>query len=108
MHILVDENLPQRLVPWLKDKGAHAVHVLDLGLGGASDAKIWGVAEPAGAYVMTRDSDFLLIAKSSARGGVIRLQMGQSTTAGILARLEILWPEIEAAYARGERIIEVR
>jgi predicted nuclease of predicted toxin-antitoxin system len=108
MRFLVDENLPRRLVPWLKDKGADAIHVLDLDLADAPDATLWGIAEPSGAYIMTRDSDFLVIAAAAKRGGVVHLRMGQCTSAQMFERLEAAWTAIARAVDAGQRIVEVR
>jgi predicted nuclease of predicted toxin-antitoxin system len=107
MRFIVDENLPARAAQWLAGKGYDAHHVSDLGLTGRPDADIWTVACGEGAFVVSRDADFIVAASRSIQSGVVRLAIGNCSTAVRLARLEALWPDVERRLAAGERIIEL-
>jgi predicted nuclease of predicted toxin-antitoxin system len=83
------------------------VHVARLNLIGANDDAVWAAAQKMEAYVLTRDSDFDARAARAAKGGVIRLTMGQAKYEVMLHRLEAVWPDVAARVARGERVIVV-
>ena len=57
--LLLDENLSERLVAGLAAAFDEVLHVRTEGLGGASDAEIWGFALQSGATLVTKDEDFL-------------------------------------------------
>jgi predicted nuclease of predicted toxin-antitoxin system len=107
MKFIVDENLPWRAAAWLKTAGHEAWHVAELHLVGRPDTLIWNEAVARGACILTRDNDFVVIARSSSDVTVIRLAIGNCSTATLLARLETLWPEVERRLASGERLIEL-
>lgn len=44
MRFLVDAQLPPALARWMVEQGHEASHVVDHGLGEASDASIWAAA----------------------------------------------------------------
>jgi hypothetical protein len=58
LKLLVDENLPPRLVENLTDLFPDSVHVRSVGLGGTADSTIWEYAKAHGFTFMTRDKDF--------------------------------------------------
>lgn len=107
MKLIVDENLPRRLVAWLKAKGSDAVHVADLGLLGADDAAVWQASLERGALIVSRDADFVERATRSVAGGTIRLTIGNCTTAQLLEWLETRWDEIVRRVEVGERVVEI-
>ena len=87
MKLLVDENLPPRLVHDLADLFPDSAHVDSLGLGSTPDALIWEYAKAHAFIFVTKDKDFANL--SIARGAppkVILLQMGNCSTAK-LARI---------------------
>ena len=58
MNIKLDENLPLRLAPLLKDLG-HEVHTLqDERLIGHADREIWEAAQKESRFLITQDLDF--------------------------------------------------
>jgi predicted nuclease of predicted toxin-antitoxin system len=58
MKIKLDENLPARLLPILKNHG-HDVHtVADEQLNGRTDAEIWQAVNVEGRFLITQDLDF--------------------------------------------------
>lgn len=105
MKFVVDENLPPRLANWLRQrKSIDAWHVSELGLNGATDSQVWERAIALGAYVVSRDADFLGF---NSAGGLIRLLVGNCSTRDLLAYVEAIWPDIDAGVASGQRIIEI-
>jgi hypothetical protein len=62
MKFLVDAQLPPALARWLGERGGHEVeHVADLGMIGVSDAAIAEHAQAAGAVLVSKDEDFLVL-----------------------------------------------
>jgi predicted nuclease of predicted toxin-antitoxin system len=85
LKLLVDENLPQRLVEDLADLFPDSVHVGSAGLGSTSDAMIWAYAKAHGFALLTKDKDFVSL--SITRGAppkVILLQTGNCSAAEIV------------------------
>ncbi|MGB6689285.1 MAG: DUF5615 family PIN-like protein [Terracidiphilus sp.] len=85
MKLLVDENLPPRLVEDLADLFPDSVHVGSAGLGSTSDLAIWDYAEARGFAFLTKDKDFVSL--SITRGAppkVILLQTGNCSTVEIV------------------------
>ena len=86
MKLLVDENLPPRLVHDLADLFPDSVHVNSVGLGRTSDELIWEYAQVHGFAFLTKDKDFVSL--SLARGAppkVILLQTGNSSADEVLS-----------------------
>ena len=79
VRLLLDENLSERLLPFLSDRFPDTRHVRLLGLGGADDLTIWDVARREDELLVTKDEDFLRL--SVSRGfppKVICLAIGNS------------------------------
>jgi predicted nuclease of predicted toxin-antitoxin system len=78
---LLDENLSERLIPALAVRFPDALHVRVLGLGGASDSRLWQVAADAECVLVTKDEDFVQL--SVLRGPppkVLWLNVGNAGT----------------------------
>lgn len=58
MKLLVDQNLPPRLVEDLTDLFPDSVHVGLVGLSSTADSTIWDYAKAHGFTFITRDKDF--------------------------------------------------
>ena len=85
MKLLVDENLPPRLVHDLADLFPDSVHVRDAGLGATSDAAIWQFAKVNDFAFLTKDKDFAnLSIVWGAPPKVILLQTGNSSTSDLI------------------------
>ena len=88
MKLLVDENLPPRLVDDLADLFPDSVHVGPLGLGSTPDALIWEYAQKHGFTFLTKDKDFAnLSLAAGAPPKVILLQTGNCSTDRLLGIL---------------------
>ena len=109
MKFLVDNQLPVALARFLTARGLECLHVLDVQLAESSDSVIWGYACQNDYVVISKDADFLYLAKArDAKGRLIWIRIGNCRTKPLLAAMEILWPKVEAALAAGDRIIELR
>ena len=107
MTFIVDENLPWRLAEWLSRTGQTAFHVSELGLLGQPDEVVWRKAASLSATIVTRDGDFVMLAQRNSGAKVVRLQVGNCSTAVLIARVEALWPDVETRLAASETIIEI-
>jgi predicted nuclease of predicted toxin-antitoxin system len=76
MKLILDEGLPLRAASLMRDVGIEAVHVLEIGMGGAPDQALLDKARLDGAVVVTLDADFhqLLAATGADRPSVIRVR----------------------------------
>lgn len=109
MRFLVDAQLPPALTRWLEAKGHKADHVQDVRLLHAEDAEIWNYTLSIDAVIVTKEEeDFSVRAVTSPPGPpVVWIHLGNATNRALLDRLDPLWPEIERALHRGEKLIEV-
>lgn len=86
MKLLVDENLPPRLVHELADLFPDSIHVNSVGFGSTPDGLIWEYAQTHGFAFLTKDKDFASL--SFARGAppkVILLQTGNCSVDQVLS-----------------------
>lgn len=84
MKLLFDENVSPKLVTLLGENFPGSAHVLDLGLGGASDSQIWKRARDQGFVIVSKDDDFRQ--RSFVEGAppkVVWLQVGNAGTPAI-------------------------
>jgi predicted nuclease of predicted toxin-antitoxin system len=107
MRFLVDAQLPPGLCIGLQARGHEAVHVFDLGMGGAKDSEIaeWAIAN--GAAILSKDEDFLAL-RLPDRFCLIWLRVGNVTTNSLARWMEARWDRVEELLATGERLIELR
>jgi predicted nuclease of predicted toxin-antitoxin system len=106
---LVDANLPPALAQWLISEGHDAQHVSDLGMERTPDREIWKHARDAGACIVTKDEDFVLLQALDRVGpAVVWIRIGNAVRTVLLRRLPELWPAVLSAIERGEKIVEVR
>jgi len=106
---LVDNQLPAALARFLASRGVECQHVLDVDLGEATDVEIWRHASRNNCVVISKDEDFLYLAKArSSNARLIWIRLGNCRTKALLAAVERSWPEIEAGLEAGEQIIELR
>lgn len=108
MRFLVDAQLPPALARWLTAQGHEAQHVADLGLEGASDRAIWREAGSTGATIVTKDADFVELARAGNGPAVVWISMGNCRRQVLLDKFGRALPQVIAALQAGERIVEMR
>ncbi len=109
MIFLVDNQLPRALVHFFNLKGVHCKHVLDIGMSDASDMTIWEYASQNGCIVVSKDEDFLYLAKArSSEARLVWIRLGNCRKKTLLASMEAAQPRIEQKLNAGERIVELR
>ena len=108
--VWVDAQLPPALAVWLRDEHqVDAHHVQDLDLRAASDREIFSAASEAGAVVMTKDSDFvLLVQQRGAPPQVVWLRLGNTSNRDLRRIVLSAWPGAAALLAGGEPLVEIR
>ncbi len=105
---LIDEQLPPALGRLFKDAGHDAVHIYNIGLGAASDQRVWDEAIARKAILVTKDADFVVRRHRSVIGPpVLWIRLGNTMPAVLCAKLEPLLDELVAAFASGEILVEV-
>ena len=107
MKFVVDAQLPPSLCIWLRARDHDAVHVFDIGLGAATDIVIAERAVSDGAFIISKDEDFLML-RLPDKFGLIWLRLGNATTRNLVGWLEGRWNQVELLLAAGERLIELR
>lgn len=77
MKLILDEGMPFRAAAVLRETQVEARHILDLGMGGASDQAVLDRARSDGAVLVTLDADFhqVLAATGALRPSVIRVRI---------------------------------
>ncbi|WP_075996271.1 DUF5615 family PIN-like protein [Salaquimonas pukyongi] len=87
--LLLDQNLPWRLVGHLSDRFPATVHVNDVGLSRASDIEIWKYARKRKLCITSKDADFRQMSfLNGAPPKVLWLNCGNSSTEEIKELLD--------------------
>ncbi len=110
MKLLVDNQLPIGLARWLTSQGLDARHVIDEGLGSASDHEIWTFARDRSLVIVSKDDDFRVIANQqrSIPPQVVWVRLGNCRKAALLAAFQSILPRLVEALDAGEAIVEIR
>lgn len=96
--------MPPALARWL----VAAEHVADRGMQTASDAAIWDLALRERAVIVTKDEDFAQrMALTDTTPAVVWIRLRNTRRAELLAWFEAALPQIFAALARGETLVEI-
>ena len=104
---IVDENLPPHLAYWLRDKGQTATHVDYESLGSGPDTNIWKWAAERDAIVISKDEDFHNRVVVGQPPRLIWVRWGNVRKKPLIEKLELLWPDIVAAFVEGEWELEL-
>lgn len=109
MRFLVEAQLPPALAKWLVLAGKEAWHVREIGMMSTPDALIFAEAVRRDAIVITKDTDFLVLADASRERApvIIHVRIGNCTARYLLNRWAEAWPGLEAALHAGERFLTV-
>jgi len=107
MKFLIDAQLPPGLCRWLEARGHSAEHVVDLGLGAATDSDLAHRAEADSAVLITKDEDFLVL-RQPARFQLLWLRCGNVTNRALSVWLAERWDRVEELLRQGEGLIELQ
>ena len=107
MNFLIDAQLPPALCGWLHLRGHSAAHVVELGLGAASDCDIAERAESSQMILISKDEDFLTL-RLPDRFAFLWLRCGNATNRALKLWLDLRWNQIELWLESGERVVEAR
>lgn len=93
MRVKLDENLPHRLVAVLRELGHDTDTVVDEGLGGASDERLWPEVQREEAFFITKDLDFSDERRYSAgtHHGVLVVRLSDDRSSAVAQRLRLLF-----------------
>lgn len=109
MKFLVDNQLPLQLARHLRSRGHETEHVSDVGLVDATDLAIWTWAVDNSFIVVSKDDDFVFLShRHGDRGRLLWVRLGNCRKAALLAAWDQFHETIVAAFASGQRIVELR
>jgi predicted nuclease of predicted toxin-antitoxin system len=104
---IVDENLPQHLAYWLREKGLTATHVELENLGKSTDSNIWKWAGERNAIVISKDEDFHNRVITGRHPRLIWIRWGNVRKRPLILNFERLLPNILLALEEGEWELEL-
>ena len=105
---VVDAQLPPALALQLTRAGHISEHVTRIGLAVAADTDIWRYVARAGAALITKDEDFVAMARANPNGPqVVWIRLGNISNNALWTDFERVLDEVIHALDEGERIIEV-
>lgn len=107
--VWVDAQLPPALARWLVNEfHLNAAHVEDLGLLHARDREIFQQARAAGAVVVTKDLDFvLMLDRHGPPPQVVWITAGNLTKGGLHGLVMQHWGRVMELLTRGEALVEI-
>ena len=109
MKFLIDQNLPTRLVDVIAALDHDVEHIKLMGLAAAGDSEIWALAASLQAVVVSKDKDFLSLARrDSGRQQLVHLNLGNCSNDVLYAIVRRDWTMVVARLIGGEAILELR
>ena len=90
----------------MREKGHEALTAKDAGLRDADDHLIWSFAIASDAIIITKGEDFVRLATTAERPNILWVRAGN--TVNRIAHFERAWTQIEAHFAAGARLVELR
>ena len=109
MILWLDAHVSPKLVPWFRDQfNMESVHVRDLNLREAEDPDIFEAARNAGAVVITKDDDFvLLVERLGPPPQILWLTFGNTSNARLKEILIRALPAAVELLEKGEPLVEI-
>jgi predicted nuclease of predicted toxin-antitoxin system len=105
LNFLVDANLPDRLVTFLREQGYVAQHVRRMRL--PLDTTVWAKAIELDAVLITQDKDFLALLELNPRARLILDTRGNRPFATIMSDYQTALPILIEGLGNGDRLIEL-
>ena len=105
----VDAQFSPHIARWMSGLlGVEAIALRDLGLRDATDKEIFERARLAGAVILTKDADFVELARRrGAPPSILWMTVGNTSNARVRSLLEASWPRVSENLASGEALIEL-
>jgi predicted nuclease of predicted toxin-antitoxin system len=105
----IDAQLSPALARWMSETfGVTAHAVRDLGLRDAKDVPIFHAAREAGAVIMSKDIDFvLLLERFGPPPQILWVTCGNTSNAWLRDVLRKSFPEARARLEQGEPLVEI-
>ncbi len=109
MIVWIDAQISPYLARWLSSEfDIEAKPVRELGLRNAGDREIFLAAREAGAVVLTKDSDFVvLLEQLGPPPQVIWLTVGNTSNVRLKEVLSKSFPTVQSLLLRGEPLVEI-
>lgn len=109
MILWIDAQLSPALARWMSETfGVTAHAVRDLGLRDAKDLPIFHAAREAGAVIMSKDSNFvLLLERFGPPPQILWVTCGNPSNARLRDVLRKSFPEARARLEQGEPLVEI-
>lgn len=109
MRLWLDAQLSPQLARWIASRFSVDVScVRDLGLRGARDEEIFLAARKAGAVVMTKDHDFVvLLDRLGPPPRILWVTCGNTSNARMRMLLDGVWEEARRLLEAGEALVEI-
>ena len=109
MILWIDAQISPALAPWITGEfGVEAYSVRYLGLRDAEDGAIFRAAREAGAVVLTKDSDFvLLLQQHGSPPQVLWVTLGNTSNARLKEVLQHTFRPALDLLRRGEPLVEI-
>ena len=108
MKFVVDNQLPLQLARFLGARGHDAVHVTEVALDEATDRTLWDWAIDSQRVVVSKDEDFLFLAKRAGDDGrLLWIRLGNCRKVTLLTVVERALDSVLAAFSSGQRIVEL-
>ena len=109
MRFLIDEHLLVGVVDLIAELGCDARHVKTEGLLSASDNHLWQLAAELGAAMVSKDSDFLTLARRDQRtASLLLLSLGNLPNRALYDVIRKAWPQVIETFGQGNPVVEVR
>jgi predicted nuclease of predicted toxin-antitoxin system len=107
--VWLDAHLSPALAGWLRTTfRVDARPLRELGLREAEDPAIFARAREAGAVLVTKDADFVLLLQlHGPPPQVVWLTCGNTSNAALRAILSGAWPDVARLLAAGEPLVEI-
>jgi predicted nuclease of predicted toxin-antitoxin system len=107
MRFLVDAMFPREFAIVLRELGFEARHVRGIKLGAATDSAIWQLACSGGETLISKDKDFIELAKSDNRARLVLYRLPNENYAKQINTFKQKISEIISKIESGERLIEI-
>jgi predicted nuclease of predicted toxin-antitoxin system len=105
---LVDQQLPRKLVVFIRERGHEALHVKDISLQASEDLAIWREAARIKAVIVSKDEDFSLIRDVAGSPQVVWVRTGNCPNAALMARFGQVWDQLILELENGAPLVELR